>query len=54
MVNDEERRKAEKAEYKRSLFSQLTRAEVEQLHQNYIVDFQMFGYDIDQFLDYAQ
>ena len=54
MVNDEERCKAEKREYKRSLFSQLTREEVEELYQNYIVDFQMFNYGIEEFLDYAQ
>ena len=53
MVSDQERRAREKSEYKRALFSQLTRQEVQHLHDNYKADFEMFGYDIQEFLDYA-
>jgi len=53
MVSEEERRRSEKSDYKRSLFSQLSRQEVQHLHDNYEIDFEMFGYDIQEFLEYA-
>ena len=52
-ASDQERRQREKSEHKRELFSQLTRAEVERLHNSYKADFEMFGYDIQEFLEYA-
>ena len=53
MVSDEVRKKQEKLEYKKNLFGQLTREEVEHLYDNYRVDFEMFGYDAEEFLNYA-
>jgi len=52
IVADEDRKKEEKFQYKKSLFGQLSRQQVENLHKNYIVDFEMFGYDIEEFLGY--
>ena len=52
MVADEDRKKEEKFQYKKSLFGQLSRHQVENLFQNYKVDFEMFGYDIEEFLGY--
>jgi len=52
MVNDEERKKMEKIQYKKSLFKQLSKKEIKHLYENYKVDFEMFGYNIDEFLSY--
>ena len=52
MVADEDKKKEEKFQYKKSLFGQLSRHQVENLYQNYKVDFEMFGYDIEEFLGY--
>ena len=52
MVADEDKKKEEKSQYKKSLFGQLSRHQVENLYQNYKVDFEMFGYDIEEFLGY--
>ena len=52
MVADEDKKKEEKFQYKKSLFGQLSRHQVENLFQNYKVDFEMFGYDIEEFLGY--
>ena len=54
MVTDEERKKREREEYKASLFGQLTRREIKHLYRNYKIDFQMFDYDISEFLKYAK
>merc|ERR1712098_476931 len=54
MQLDEERKIDEKIEYKKSLFSQLTWNQVKRLYENYKVDFEMFDYDIEEFLQYAQ
>merc|ERR1711934_1088361 len=43
-----------KVEYKRSLFGQLTKAQVVALYKNYKIDFDMFGYNVTEFLEYAQ
>ena len=52
MVADEDKKKEEKFQYKKSLFGQLSRHQVENLYQNYKVDFEMFGYDLEEFLGY--
>ena len=52
MVADEDKKKEEKFQYKKSLFGQLSRHQVENLYQNYKIDFEMFGYDIEEFLGY--
>ena len=52
MVNDDERKKMEKIQYKKSLFKQLSKKEIKHLYENYKVDFEMFGYNIDEFLSY--
>ena len=54
MVSDEERKKRDKEEYKESLFGQLTKKEIKHLYNNYKIDFQMFDYDISEFLKYAK
>lgn len=51
---DERRGKEEKEEYKHSLIGQLTREQVKALYRNYKTDFDMFGYDTQEFLRYAQ
>jgi len=43
-----------KVDYKRALFGQLTKTQVLALYKNYKVDFDMFGYNVTEFLDYAQ
>ena len=53
MVSEEERRQREREEHKRSLFSQLTRRQVQDLYTSYKADFEMFGYDIQEYLEYA-
>ena len=52
-VAEEDRKKAEKVEYKKRLFGQLSRGQVLHLYTNYKVDFEMFGYDAEEFLAYA-
>jgi len=52
--NDKDRKVNEKDEYKRELFSQLTKKQVRKLYENYKVDFDMFDYNIDRFLEYAK
>jgi len=52
-VAEEDRKKAEKVEYKKRLFGQLSRGQVLHLYTNYKVDFEMFGYDAEEFLTYA-
>ena len=54
MIDDEQKKANDKEEYKRMLFSQLTRKQVLNLYENYKVDFEMFGYDIDEFLSFAK
>lgn len=54
LAADEEKQKDEKLEYKKRMVGQLTKEEVRQLYQNYAVDFEMFGYDIEEFLAYAK
>jgi hypothetical protein len=44
----------EKAAYRNQLFSQLTRKEVQQLYENYRLDFIMFDYSIDLYMQSAQ
>jgi len=51
---DGDRKVNEKEEYKKHLFNQLTKAQVRKLYKNYKVDFDMFDYDIDEFLEYAK
>ena len=53
MVSDSERKKMEKIQYKKSLFSQLSKKEIKHLYENYKVDFEMFDYNIDEFLSYS-
>ena len=53
MVSDSERKKMEKIQYKKSLFSQLKKKEIKHLYENYKVDFEMFDYNIDEFLSYS-
>ena len=52
-VAEEDRKKAEKVEYKKRLFGQLSRGQVLHLYTNYKVDFDMFGYNAEEFLAYA-
>ena len=52
-VAEEDRKKAEKVEYKKRLFGQLSRGQVLHLYTNYKVDFEMFGYNAEEFLAYA-
>ena len=49
----EESKRREREEYKQSLFSQLTRREINQLYNNYIIDFEMFDYDVSDFIKFA-
>jgi len=51
---DVEKRVDEKIEYKRTLFKQLTKSEIKSLYNNYKIDFEMFDYNIDDFLRYAK
>jgi len=51
---EEEAKSNTKVDYKRSLFGQLTKTQVLALYKNYKIDFDMFGYDVAEFLDYAQ
>jgi len=51
---DGDRKVNEKEEYKKHLFNQLTKAQVRKLYKNYKVDFDMFDYNIDEFLEYAK
>ena len=44
----------EKAAYRSQLFGQLSRGEVEQLYNNYRLDFLMFDYSIDVYQQLAQ
>ena len=53
VVNDEERKKMEKIQYKKSLFKQLSKKEIKHLYENYKVDFEMFGYSPQMYYDYA-
>jgi len=53
MVSSQEIKRREKEEYKQSLFGQLSRAEIKHLYRNYKIDFEMFDYDISDFLKYA-
>ena len=53
MVSREEIKRREKEEYKESLFGQLSRAEIKHLYRNYKIDFEMFDYQISDFLKYA-
>lgn len=43
-----------KVDYKKSLFGQLTKSQVRALYKNYKIDFDMFGYNVTEFLEYAQ
>jgi len=43
-----------KVDYKKSLFGQLTKSQVRALYKNYKIDFDMFGYNVTEFLGYAQ
>merc|ERR1712203_1347529 len=43
-----------KVDYKKSLFGQLTKSQVRALYKNYKIDFDMFGYNIKEFLGYAK
>jgi len=52
--SDGERKVNEKEKYKKDLFNQLTKKQIKKLYKNYKVDFDMFGYDINQFLEYAK
>ena len=52
-VAEEDRKQAEKVEYKKRLFGQLSRGQVPHLYTNYKVDFEMFGYNAEEFLAYA-
>jgi len=59
--DEEKEKKAEaktssdsKVDYKRALFGQLTEAQVLALYKNYKIDFDMFGYNVTEFLEYAQ
>eukprot|EP00090_Calanus_glacialis_P034886 TRINITY_DN5916_c0_g1_i1.p1 TRINITY_DN5916_c0_g1~~TRINITY_DN5916_c0_g1_i1.p1 ORF type:complete len:411 (-),score=111.14 TRINITY_DN5916_c0_g1_i1:141-1373(-) len=54
MEADSERKVSEKEEYKKLLFSQLTKGQVQKLYENYKVDFDMFDYNIAEFLEYAK
>jgi len=51
--SDKERKGNDKLEYKKSLFSQLSKEQVLQLYENYRIDFEMFGYTVDEFLNFA-
>ena len=53
MVSSQEIKRREKEEYKQSLFGQLSRAEIKHLYRNYKIDFEMFDYQISDFLKYA-
>ena len=53
MVSSQEIKRREKEEYKASLFGQLSQAEIRHLHRNYKIDFEMFDYQISDFLKYA-
>ena len=53
MVSREEIQRREKEEYKESLFGQLSKAEIKHLYRNYKIDFEMFDYQISDFLKYA-
>jgi len=44
----------EREMYKRQLFGQLSKRQIKNLYNNYIIDFDMFGYDIEKFLSYAK
>jgi len=46
--------KEDKAQYKKSLFGQLSKVQVRKLYRNYKTDFDMFGYNITEFLIYAK
>jgi len=54
MESDGEKKLNEKDVYKKHLFSQLTKAQVKKLYKNYKIDFEMFDYHIEEFLDYAK
>merc|ERR1712080_588419 len=43
-----------KVEYKRALFGQLTKRQVLALYKNYKIDFDIFGHNVTEFLEYAQ
>ena len=51
---DGERKVNEKEEYKKLLFNQLTKTQIRKLYENYKIDFEMFDYDIEEFLEYAK
>jgi len=51
---DDEHKVNEKEKYKKLLFGQLSQSQVRKLYENYKVDFDMFDYSIDKFIQYAQ
>ena len=53
-VSMEDTKRREREEYKQSLFSQLTKKEIKHLYNNYKIDFEMFDYDVSDFLKYAK
>jgi len=53
MKLDGKRKVIEKFEYKKSLFSQLSESDVKRLYENYKVDFEMFDYNISEFLKFT-
>ena len=51
---DKDRIVDERKKTKMGLFGQLTKDQVKQLYRNYVIDFDLFGYDINEFVKYAR
>ena len=54
MEADGARKVNEKDEYKKHLFNQLTKSQVLKLYKNQEIDFEMFDYHVEEFLEYAK